>query len=324
MRAVRRTTWILSAAAVFLLTAPVFGQSTIEREFPLPAGGAVFVTVQGGSVEVTGGSRTQARVVASLTSGELEAAYDLRFEQGADGLMIFAKRKGGGSLLEWLGLGDRGALKMAIEVPEATRVTVDAGGGAVELSGTRGAARLESAGGPIRAIGVAGPVSAESSGGSVTLERIDGDVKAETAGGSIHLRDIRGSAEAETSGGPIEASAVGGLLRAEASGGPIRVEEAAGRVEAETSGGSIDVAFARGNGHGGALVAVGGGIDVKLDPAVDLVVEAEAAGGTVTSDLTWSGKARETRTELRGTLGAGGAARLRLETAGGSIRIRGR
>jgi DUF4097 and DUF4098 domain-containing protein YvlB len=131
---------------------------------------------------------------------------------------------------------------------------------------------------------VEGSVSAESSGGSIELERVTGDIKADTSGGGIHI------------------------------------VEAGGRVNADTSGGGIEASFARGNAMGGTLETSGGGIEVTLDPSVDLAID--ASGNGVRTDLPLRIRGEVRRGSLSGELGKGGNT-LRLHTSGGSVRIQG-
>jgi DUF4097 and DUF4098 domain-containing protein YvlB len=148
---------------------------------------------------------------------------------------------------------------------------------------------------------------------------VKGKARVRTSGGSIDAARIRGAIDAETSGGSVRVEGVSGDLKAHSSGGPIRVVDAAGRVDADTSGGGIEVAFAKGNGNGGRIESSGGGITVSLDPSVRLDIDAHA--DRVESDLPLTTHGGISRESLRGALNGGGAP-LRLETSGGSIRIR--
>jgi DUF4097 and DUF4098 domain-containing protein YvlB len=316
--------WVAICATTLLAAAgPAVGQSTVEKEFTLAAGDALVLAAERGSVQVTGGPGSKARVVVSVASGDVASRVDLQFAHHDGLLEITAKKRGGDGLAGWLGLGGGGGLRFAVEVPEATPVTVSTAGGSIDLSGTRGDAALDTSGGSIRVSRVAGTVSADTSGGGITAEEIDGDVTADTSGGSIHLEDVTGNASADTSGGSIHAGGIRGHLKADTSGGSIRILDAGGRVDAETAGGSIDASWAVGNAAGGALDASGGGIRVAVDPSVDLVIDAEASGGSVTADLPFAGEVQAGKRSLRGTLGRGGA-RLELRSSGGPIRIEGR
>ncbi|MEO8349378.1 MAG: hypothetical protein ABI610_10730, partial [Acidobacteriota bacterium] len=64
-----------------------------------------------------------------------------------------------------------------------------------------------------------------------------------------------------------------------------------------------------------------GGIEVALDPAVGLRID--ASGSSVRADLPLTVKGMNSRRRLQGTLGSGGEL-LRMHTSGGGVRIHGR
>ncbi|MGH9559960.1 MAG: DUF4097 family beta strand repeat-containing protein, partial [Terracidiphilus sp.] len=152
--------------------------------------------------------------------------------------------------------------------------------------------------------------------------QVTGNLRANSSGGNIRAQVIHGNASVWTSGGGIEADAIDGALTARTSGGWIRINGVAGRVDAHTSGGSIDAIFNKGDSQGGEMSTSGGWITVKLDPAVNLDLDAATSGGGVRCDLPVRTSGTFSRNRLHATLGAGGSA-LRMRTSGGSIRISG-
>jgi hypothetical protein len=77
-------------------------------------------------------------------------------------------------------------------------------------------------------IGWAKVMTLQTGGGSIQVNKCDGKVKAETAGGNIELNDIAGAAEIETGGGSIHIGPVRGGVRAETSAGGIMAKLASG------------------------------------------------------------------------------------------------
>jgi len=104
------------------------------------------------------------------------------------------------------------------------------------------------------------------------------------------------------------------------SGGDITLENATGRVDAHTSGGDVDVTLARGNAKGGEIETSGGDIKIRVDPGVNLELDASAPSGEVTSNLPLKVTGEISPSRLRATLGSGGET-LRIHTNGGSVRI---
>jgi DUF4097 and DUF4098 domain-containing protein YvlB len=177
---------------------------------------------------------------------------------------------------------------------------------------------IKTGGGPIRVDSTVGYADLRTSGGSIEVSHLIGDVHAHTSGGHIQAEKIQGEIEVGTSGGGIEADSIDGGLVAYTSGGGIRIDGVTGRVRAHTSGGSIDATLSKGNAHGGMIDTSGGSISVRLDPAVNLDVDASSSGGGVRSDVPIRGAGSTSWDALHGTLGTGGEL-LRVHTSGGSV-----
>ena len=77
-------------------------------------------------------------------------------------------------------------------------------------------------------IGWAKVMTLQTGGGSIQVTKCDGKIKAETAGGNIELNDIAGAAEIETGGGSIHIGPVRGGVRAETGAGGIMAKLASG------------------------------------------------------------------------------------------------
>jgi DUF4097 and DUF4098 domain-containing protein YvlB len=306
---------VLSALLVLLFALPVspaLAESRLEKSLRLEPGGRFRLDTDTGSVTVTGGSQSGVHLVVTSRRRKLEDFLTLRFDEGTGSVTVTGRKRH--RLFGFSG----GSVHFEVRVPRETEVSVDTSGGGIELSETRGNAKLDTSGGGITVRNVTGELDADTSGGGIRLQRITGRVHAETSGGGIKGTDLEGPVEAETSGGPVELERVRGDLRAHSSGGGIRIVEAAGRVEADTSGGGIEASFARGNGRGGVLTTSGGGIKVTLDPQVDLVID--ASGNSVRTELPIRVEGEISRNSLKGTLGKGGET-LRLRTSGGGVRI---
>jgi DUF4097 and DUF4098 domain-containing protein YvlB len=64
----------------------------------------------------------------------------------------------------------------------------------------------------------------------------------------------------------------------------------------------------------------GGGVEVSVDPSVNLDVDASTSAGSVSSDVPIKSSGGRSRGELSGKIGSGGAS-LEIRTSAGSIHI---
>ncbi len=310
---------IVTIAGLLLVSAFATHAGTrIERELKLGPGGVVVLDASGGSIQVVGSSRSTVRVVITAKR-DIEDDHAVEFGEQAGRVTVRVERKNDVShWFSWRGAG----LRLEVEVPADAKLEVDTSGGSIDVESVRGELRLSTSGGSIHATEVGGAVFADTSGGAIEIENAGGDVRAESSGGGIRIRGAKGSVLADTSGGGIEIEDAGGDVRAETSGGGIQVLAARGRVEADTSGGPVRVEFAPGNARGGSLSSSGGGVTVSVDPGVGLEVDASTSGGRVVADIPVRVHGEISKSELRGTIGSGGAL-LKLRSSGGGIRIEG-
>jgi len=158
-------------------------------------------------------------------------------------------------------------------------------------------------------------------GGDVKVNHLEGETNLETSGGDVKASELKGSLNARTSGGDMELRNLTGDITVKTNGGDITLENVHGRVEAHTSGGDVTASLARGNAKGGEIETSGGDIELRLDPAINLSLDASTSSGEVTSNLPHLSVTGETTSSrLHGTLGSGGET-LRVHTNGGSVRI---
>jgi len=158
-------------------------------------------------------------------------------------------------------------------------------------------------------------------GGDVKVNHLEGETNLETSGGDVKATELKCNLNARTSGGDMELRDLTGDISVKTSGGDITLENVHGRVEAHTSGGDVTASLARGNAKGGEIETSGGDIELRLDPAINLSLDASTSSGEVTSNLPHLSVTGEiSSSRLHGTLGSGGET-LRVHTNGGSVRI---
>ena len=306
---------LLVAAGLVLGALPALAETRIEKDLKLSPGGDFRLETDMGSVTVTGSPDAGVHAVITSKRKDLEDLLTFRYEEGAASASIVARKKHVTS--GWFS-NNGGSVHYEIRVPAETRLSIDTSGGSIKVSGMRLQAKLDTSGGSISVTDQTGDLDADTSGGSIDLKDIKGRVRVETSGGGIDGSNLDGTVHAQSSGGSIELQKVTGDIDAETSGGGIRIVDAGGRVHADTSGGSIEASFTKGNSRGGSLETSGGGIEVSVDSAADLAID--ASGNSVKSDVPITVHGEISRGNLQGTLGKGGNT-LRLHTSGGSVRI---
>ncbi len=288
---------LLAALITPALAALADASSRIEKNLKLEPKGRFVLESDVGSVTLNGTSSAGARVVITSDRDDLEARYEINFEENQGSASVRVRRK------DRFGWNEHGSVRFEVEVPSQTQTEIRTGGGSVSVSSLRGDSELK------------------TSGGTIDVSGLSGRLDAKTSGGSIHLLEVDGDARLDTSGGKIDVASLDGSLTAHTSGGPIRVDRVTGYVEAKTSGGPISVNFGRGNARGGVLETSGGSIEAQLDRASNLEIDASTSGGSVSSDLPIRVVGKISTSSLHGSLGSGGET-LRLHTSGGSIHIR--
>lgn len=292
----------------------------IEKHLALAPGGRLIVKSEVGSVVVRGDAASGATVVLTSDRDDLDKEYEMSFDAAPGQAQVIIKRRVPGwswfdGWQHW-----RGRVEIAISVPRATAASVHTSGGRVEASGLEGDAELSSSGGSVVAHELSGRLDARSSGGAVEVRDLRGDLHLSSSGGAVRATAVRGAVEARSSGGSVHLEQVAGNVRADSSGGGVTVRGAGGRVEASSSGGPVAVSFAAGNAHGGDIGSSGGGVEVRVDPAVGLDVDASTSGGSVSCDLPVTVQGKISRHSLHGVLHGGGE-RLHVRASGGGIRI---
>jgi hypothetical protein len=317
----RHLTLSVATAMILLMAsiAPVAarGEYRKEKSLKLEPGGRFVIDSRAGSINITGASISQARIVITSNRDDLENLFELRFDESPGLAEVTLHRR---SEFKW---PNHLWVRFDVQVPHETAVDVKTGGGSVEIERLRRDATLNTSGGSIRASELEANLDAHTSGGSIHLRHVTGNARVNTSGGSIEGDNLGGTLDARTSGGSIRFEDVRGDLLAHTSGGSIRIGAAGGRVDARTSGGDVEVNFAKGNARGGEVETSGGGVRVALDPSVSLNVEASASSGSVSTDLPIQMSGRISTSHIHGTIGSGGEM-LSLHSDGGPIRIEAR
>ncbi len=287
----------LIAAGILILTAPAWADSQLTKTLKLNPNGRFVLDASEGGVIIMGSDQPGAIVVVTSNRDDVQDRVDFNFEENPGMVRLTARRRAW-HLFDFF--FER--LSYKIRVPKTTALEIKTGGGGITVYSMLSDADLK------------------TSGGFIWISHLQGMLHAHTSGGHIKAEQIQGDTDLETSGGGIEADSVDGRLVAHTSGGSIHIDQVTGRIDAHTSGGSIGATFRKGNAHGGLIETSGGSIHLKVDPGVNLDVDASTSGGSVHSSIPLRVTDAASHSALRGTLGSGGEL-LRVHTSGGSVLI---
>ena len=263
----------------------------------------------GGSISVTGGSSSDARIEvyvspsnsnSSMTKEEikqrLEELYNLDISVANGKLTAVAKSKQ--QIKDW-----KKALNIAYKIYVNQNVSTDlnTSGGSISIVNLSGTQKFSTSGGSLNVDKVSGKIDGRTSGGSIDLKNSKDDIHLVTSGGSISASDCAGKLELKTSGGSLDLSNLKGNIDAVTSGGSIDGKAIEGELEAHTSGGSIHLREIKSSLK---TSTSGGNINVEITELGKFVkIDNRAGDVTITLpktkglDLDLSGRMGETRFE---------------------------
>jgi DUF4097 and DUF4098 domain-containing protein YvlB len=249
------------AAACFAPSEILSAPETVQKSFPVKAGGRLVLDLDaGGELEISGWAKDEVAVTVEIGGRDAEAVR-IEFDHVANRVEIHSyceKRRGCST-----------RLRFTISVPERFDIDVDSKGGSVEIEGVEGKIGGKTMGGEIDLARVKGRVDLETMGGSVTARECEADGEVSTMGGSILIEDVKGNLKGSTMGGKVVYRNVTGRssecsddeMNVKTMGGDIVIDKVDRKVRAKTFGGDIDVA----GGEEVNVSTMGG--DVNVDDA---------------------------------------------------------
>lgn len=296
---------------VLLAFLPLSGavEDTLNRSFPVHAGGKLIMDVNRGSIEIAthGENTVKVMVIQSVNTNDEEkaqdvfAAHEVDMHISGDDVTIESEFQGSSGVLSWL-KGKQLTVRYMIAVPVRYNLELKTSGGSIQVND------------------IDGQIDVRTSGGSLVFANVKGKVNARTSGGSIQLQSCSGDVNVNTSGGNIQIGRVDGKVNAHTSGGSIKVTEVMGAIDATTSGGSISVFIARQPRGNCKLTTSGGSIKVQLADDLKVNIDAKTSNGLVQTNLRVNVRGEIGKTRLKGEINGGGP-RLYLRTTGGGIKI---
>ncbi len=262
-----------------ILTLPVQGQETIERD--LDARGAERLEVDlrgGGSIDIRGDGGDEARIRIEFGRTDPEA---FRFDIDRRGTTLRV-------LAEQLRRVQTVNIQVVIHLPRRCDLDLSTAGGGITLRGIAGDIRGRTAGGELELADLHGTIALSTAGGRITLRDSELDGYVRTGGGEVLVENVTGDIDADSGGGVVEFRNVVTPDRtypAEAvyirnAGGAIDVDEAPAGADVRTGGGDIWIGSA-----GGYVRASTGGGDIRIH-SIDGRVEARTGAGTIRVTMT--------------------------------------
>ena len=317
-------------ASVLLIQAQTEGEPYQTKSLSNESIKNIKVETSGGSISVTGGSNSEARIEVyvrgnngreNMLSKEeiqkrLSEDYDLNISVSNNKLTAIAKPKERN--MNW-----KRALNISFKIysPEAVSTDLSTSGGSISLKNLTGTQDFSTSGGSLRIDNLGGDVHGRTSGGTIDVEnskdKIDlstsggsinasncnGNMKLTTSGGSLRLKQLQGDIKASTSGGSVIGDAIQGELSAHTSGGNIKLEGLSCSLETSTSGGHIDVSMKE-LGKYVTITNSGGNIYLQLpnNKGVDLKLR----GGKINTGTLANFNGTVEEDEIEGKLNGGG------------------
>lgn len=240
------------------------------------------VRIVNGTVNVVGTDEGSARLEISEIEGP---PLIVTHEDGA--LTVAYEDLPWKGFLKWLDRkGWRRSAVVSLAVPAGTRVEVGAVSAAAVVSGLEGHTEVKGVSGDTTLVSLAGPVRADTVSGNVEAQALTGDLRFNSVSGDLTVVEA---------GSSVRADSVSGSMI----------------VDLDPAGGPTDI----------SLTSVSGEIAIRLPQPADTRVEANTAGGAVTSafeDLRVGGQWGAKR--ITGRLGEGNG-RLKATTISGSIAL---
>jgi len=300
----------------------------------------VEVETSGGSISVSGGPASEARVEVYITGNNgknnlskdeikarLDELYDLNVSVANNKLTAIAKQKK--QIHDW-----KRALNISFKVFVTKDVSTDlsTSGGSIDLDNLSGKQKFSTSGGSLNLNNLSGSIDGQTSGGSINVENSRDDIELTTSGGSIDAKNCEGKLRLSTSGGSLELTGLKGEIRAVTSGGDVHGSNIEGELISHTSGGSIhfsDLACSLETSTSGGKIDVsmkdlgkyikisnsGGNIDLQLPKNKGLDLD---LSGTIadTHFENFNGKINEN--EVNGKLNGGGIP-VKVDAGSGKI-----
>lgn len=223
--------------------------------------GALELDVRIPSGTVTVIASVRATTMVTITGEHAPDEVSVHFDAKGSGhqLSISQQKRG---LFGWKGR----ALKVRVEVPEHTAVTIDGGSTDLHCQGTVDSVRFD------------------SGSGDAVVEHVSQDIDARVASGDLQAEQVGGELTFHSASGDLAAAAVGGQITARTASGDVALGVVSQRVDVTTVSGDISIQRLD-SGGSTKLQAVSGDILVGVPAGASVYLDLSAVSGSTRSDL---------------------------------------
>lgn len=313
----------LAVAAALLLAGPAQAQRQVNARHDASSTGTVEISLEGGSVRVTGWSRNEVQV-----TGTVQGRDEVRLDGGGRTVEV---RVGGSRP------GRGGSGNLEIRVPAGSSLEITAGAAPITVSGVTGAVEATSRSGPVTVQGNTRGVEIVAHSGPVTVEGRTERLDVTAMSGPVRVTaDVRQRADIQALSGNVDVLGAVPELDVQALSGNVRVANAGGRVEVQGVSGNISVTGSRLRGNvntvsGSVLVSGslagpismeshGGNVELRLPSGASAEVQIETFNGGVRNEIPGARESRESRQERRISIGRGGPT-VSITTFSGDVKL---
>ncbi|MFI5244107.1 MAG: DUF4097 family beta strand repeat-containing protein [Gemmatimonadales bacterium] len=199
MRRITRFTMFAAATAATIAAVPASVRAQRDRDrtridstFAFDKGSWVDVSVASGEIVITGWTRPEAKVYASIERGWIDAqlsSHRITLETRSD-------------------RGHTGDARVEIMVPIGTRVQASSASGGIRITGTAGEVEAGSASGAIEVIDATDRITVHTVSGKLHAAKLRGRTRLGTTSATIDAEDITGDVTAGTVSGRITLTGV--------------------------------------------------------------------------------------------------------------------
>lgn len=166
-------------------------------------------------------------------------------------------------------------------------------------------------------------LNASTGNGDVTVDRASNDVEIRSGNGDVRIRMTAGQVDVSTGNGELEIDGATGRVRATTGNGRVYVLTSTGPVTARTGNGEIDVRMkALASDADMSFTTGNGAVMVALPASFTGEIDASTGRGEFRSDFPIQITGRVNPRHVRGTIGSGGRARVRMSSGNGSLELR--
>lgn len=294
-------------------------------------------------VEVTRGGDDAERLTVEATAGRLVVKYpgrsveyrgrsdshryETRLSVDDDGTFSngWDDDRSGGRLVRVSshGGGLEAYADLRIQVPQGQRIAVYIGVGELEATNVNGEIELRTYASSIRARGMQGRLVARTGSGRIALENVTVDrAQVSTGSGSVDLTGIKSDElRVSTGSGSIDGRDVtatrfdgstgsGGLDLQSMTSSDIRASTGSGSIRLGLTKTPTDVTARTGSGS----------VSLRLPADLNADLDIRTGSGSISTDFPVTMEQMR-RNELRGRIGSGTGARIRVNTGSGSVRL---